>query len=171
MRQQRTPGSPGVRCSVGTMLDVTSTSAPASRTEPARTRLDRPVLLSNIVSGALWLFLLAVPWSDQFGSWALFGMGAVYVAAGSVFLAAVYAREVLTMGQEALAWAIPWLVAVALWTLLLAAFDLGNSVSGWLLTLFAGLCIGTPCYLAWQIVALAVRQLVDWLSGTAPSRP
>jgi hypothetical protein len=153
------------------MPDVTTPSVPASQTEPATTRLDRRVLLSNVVSGALWLLLLAVPWSDTFGSWALFGIGAVYVAAGSVFLAAVYAREVLTMGQEALAWATPWLVAVALWTLLLAAIDFEDSVSGWLLTLFAGLCIGTPCYLAWQIVALAVRQLVDWLSGTAPSRP
>ena len=127
--------------------------------------------MSCIVSGTLWLLLVAVLWSDQFGSWVLFGMGAVYVAAGSVFLAAVYAREVLTMGQEALAWATPWLVAVALWTLLLAAIDFEDSVSGWLLTLFAGLCIGTPCYLAWQIVALAVRQLVGWLSGTAPSGP
>ena len=173
MRQQRTPGSPGVRCfchGAGTMLEVTTTGAPGTRTDPPRARLDRSVLVSNIVSGALWLLPLAVPWSDL-GSWVLFGMGAVYVAVGSVFLAAVYAREVLTMGQEALAWTAPWLVAVALWTALLAAIDFENSVSSWLLTLFAGLCIGTPCYLAWQIVALAVRQLMDWLSGTAPSRP
>ena len=185
MRQQRTPGPPGVRCfcqdtwdaaircATGTMAPVTTTGAgaPAARTEPTRARIDRPVLVSNIVSGALWLLLLAVPWIVQFGSWVLFGTGAVYVAAGSVFLAAVYAHEVLTMGQEALAWATPWLVAVALWTVLLAAFDPGNSVSGWLLALFAGLCIGTPCYLAWQIVALAIRQLVGWLSGREPSRP
>lgn len=153
------------------MLAVTTTGAPASRTEPARTRLDRPVLVSNIVSGALWLLPLAVPWGGGFGSWVLVGIGAVYVVAGSVFLAAVYAREVLTMGQEALAWATPWLVAVALWTVLLAAIFFENSVSDWLLALFVGLAIGTPCYLAWQIVALAVRQLVGWLSGTAPSRP
>lgn len=145
------------------MLDVTTTGAPDSRTERPLARLDRSVLVSSIVSGALWLLLPAVLWSDQFGSWVLFGVGAVYVVAGSVFLAAVYAREVLTMGQEALAWAAPWLVAVALWTLLLAAFDFESSVSSWLLALFAGLCIGTPCYLAWQIVALAVRQLVGWL--------
>lgn len=145
------------------MLDVTTTGAPGSRTERPLARLDRSVLVSSIVSGALWLLLPAVLWSDQFGSWVLFGVGAVYVVAGSVFLAAVYAREVLTMGQEALAWAAPWLVAVALWTLLLAAFDFESSVSSWLLALFAGLCIGTPCYLAWQIVALAVRQLVGWL--------
>jgi hypothetical protein len=153
------------------MLEVTTTGAPATTTEPTRARLDRSVLVSSIVSGALWLLLVAALWSDRFGSWVLFGMGAVYVAAGSVFLAAVYACEVLTMGQEALAWVTPWLVAVALWTLLLAAFDFENSVSSWLLALFAGLCIGTPCYLAWQIVALAVRQLVGWLSGTAPRGP
>jgi hypothetical protein len=173
MRQQRTPGSPGVRCSVTgqALLGVTTTGAPATTTQPTRARLDRPVLVSNAVSGALWLLLVAALWSDQFGSWVLFGMGAVYAAAGSVFLAAVYACEVLTMGQEALAWVTPWLVAVALWTLLLAAFDFENSVSSWLLALFAGLCIGTPCYLAWQIVALAVRQLVGWLSSTAPRGP
>jgi hypothetical protein len=153
------------------MLAVTTTGASATTTEPTRARLDRSVLVGSIVSGALWLLLVAVLWSDQFGSWVLFGMGAVYVAAGSVFLAAVYAREALTMGQEALAWVAPWLVTVALWTLLLAAFDFENSVSSWLLALFAGLCIGTPCYLAWQIVALAVRQLVGWLSSTAPSGP
>lgn len=145
------------------MLEVTTTGAPGIRTERPRARFDRSVLVSNIVSGALWLLLPAVLGSDQFGSWVLFGMGAVYVAAGSVFLAAVYAREVLTMGQEALAWATPWLVAVALWTLLLAAIDFENSVSSWLLALYAGLCIGTPCYLAWQMVALAVRQLMEWL--------
>lgn len=153
------------------MLPVTTSGASATRTEPTRARLDRPVLVSNIVSGALWLLLLAAPWPDRFGSWVLFGIGAVYVVAGSVFLAAVYAREILTMGQEALAWAIPWLVAVALWAVLLAATFLENSVSDWLMALYGGLSIATPCYLAWQIVALAVRQLMGWLSGPAPSRP
>jgi hypothetical protein len=42
-----------------------------------------------------------------------------------------------------------------------------NSTSHWLLALFAGLTIGTPCYVAWQIVALAVRQLMNWLLSPA----
>ena len=42
------------------------------------------------------------------------------------------------MGQEALAWVTPWLVAVALWTLLVAALDVENSLSHWLLAPFAG---------------------------------
>ena len=77
------------------MARVTTTGASAAGTEPGRTRLDRRVLVSNIVSGALWLLPLAVPWSDL-GSWVLFGTGAVYVATPGVFLVAVHAREVLT---------------------------------------------------------------------------
>jgi hypothetical protein len=148
------------------MGGVITTGGPATRTEPTQARLDRPVLVGNLVSGAaLCLLPLA------FGSWPLSLIGAVYVAAASVFLAAVYAREALTRGQEALAWATPWLVAVSLWTLLIAGFGSLSSVSGWFFSLIFGLCIGTACYLAWQILALAVRQLVGWLSGTAPSGP
>jgi hypothetical protein len=151
------------------MVGVTATGDPATETEPTRPRLDRPILVSNIGSRALWLLLLAFPWNDQFGGWALFLIGAVYVIAGSVFLAAVYARDALTMGQEALAWVAPWLVAVGLWALIGAGIDFENSVSGWFLTLFFGLYIGTPCYLVWQAVALVIRQLMVWRSRVAPS--
>jgi hypothetical protein len=81
-----------------------------------------------------------------------------------VFLAAVYARDALTWRQEVLAWATPWAVAVGLWTEIGAAFGEPSWLSLWF-----GLLIATPCYLAWQIVALAVRQLLAWRSGTASS--
>jgi hypothetical protein len=156
-------------CTVGTMMDVTTTGEPATGTEPARARLDRPILVSNIFSGALFLLPLAFPWIGMFGSWAWFLTGSAYVIAASVFLAAVYARDALTMRQEALAWIAPWLVAVVLWALMVARIDFENSVSGWLLTLLVGLYIGTPCYLGWQTVALAIRQLMAWRSRGVPS--
>ena len=140
---------------------MSTTGTLVTDTQPARGRLDRPVLVGNLVSGALWLALLA------FDSPVLSLVGAAYVAAGSVFLAAIYAREALTRRQEALAWAAPWLVAVALWTWIGASVEGGTS--GVLLTLWFGLVIATPCYLAWQLVALAVRNLVAWRARTASS--
>jgi hypothetical protein len=121
------------------------------------------VLVSNIVSGTLWLLPLA------FASWPLSLIGAAYVAVGSVFLAAAYARDAFTRRQEVLAWAAPWSVAVTMWTLLLTGTDDENSVSAWSLSLFIGLCLGTLSYLAWQILALAVRQVLAWRSRSAPS--
>ena len=136
------------------MRGVSTTDTLGTDTQPARARLDRPVLVANIVSGGLWLVLLA------FVSPPLTLVGAAYVAIGSVFLAAVYAREALSRRQEALAWAVPWFVAVALWTWIGAAIEGG--ASGLLLALWFGLVIATPCcYLAWQL-ALAVRQLLAW---------
>ncbi len=63
------------------------------------------------------------------------------------------------------AWTAPWLAAVALWTDLVLGIDFEFAVSHYLFGLYVGLLIGTPCYLAWQIVALAVRQLMAWLAG------
>ncbi len=145
---------------------MTTTGDPATETETAQVRLDRPVLVSNLVSGALLLSPLAVPLGyGPFGSWLLLLVGAVYVVAGGVFLAAVYAHEVLTMRQEALAWIAPWLVAVALWTLIAIGIDFENQVSHYLLGLYVGLLVATPCYLVWQIVALAVRRFMAWRSA------
>ena len=74
-------------------------------------------------------------------------MGAAYVATGSVFLAAVYARDALTRRQEALAWTAPWLAAVALWVWIGAGIEGGGTGSDWALVLL-GVGIGTACYLA-----------------------
>src|SRR5690606_24265726 len=104
--------------------------------------------------GVLFLVVLAVM------SWPLAVLGAAYVAAASVFLAAVYARRALTRRQEAAAWVAPWLAAVALWTWVLAGVEGGTS--SWLLAVWFGLVVATPCYLAWQALALAVRQLMAW---------
>jgi hypothetical protein len=150
----------------GRLVAMTSPAAPVREPRPTRVQLDRRVLVGNLVSGALWLLLLAGPWGAVQG-WGLFLVGTAYVAAGSVFLAATYGRDALTRRHEALAWAAPWLAAVALWALVGAG--IGGGSSGWLLPLWFGLLIGTPCYLAWQIVALAVRQLLAWRSATAPN--
>jgi hypothetical protein len=113
--------------------------------------LDRPVLVCNLVSGALWLLVLVAV-----GLWPLAVVGAAYVLVASLFLAAVHARGPLTPGQVAVAWATPWLAAVAVWTWIGAS--VGGGTSGRVLDLWFGLLIGTPCYLAWQLGALAVRR-------------
>lgn len=133
------------------MAGMSSTDAKGT-TQPASGRLDGPVLVSNLVSGAFLLLVLA------FLSWPLAVVGAAYVAAASVFLAAVYARTALSRRLEAAAWVAPWLAAVALWTWVAAGIEGGTST--WLLTAWFGLVIATPCYLGWQAVALAVRQLL-----------
>jgi hypothetical protein len=128
------------------------------------------VLVGNLVSGAVWLWPLAVPWTG-IASWPMFVLGAVYVVAAGVFLAAVYARPVLTRRQEVLAWIAPWLAAVALWAVLIGSSEFENTVSHYLLALGVGLIIASPLYLVWQIVALAVRQLIAWRSDGATRRP
>jgi hypothetical protein len=145
------------------MGGVTTTDAPATGAGPARARLDRLVLTSNVVAGIWWLLVLAPPWRDQFGGSVLFLVAAAYVVAGSVFLAAVSVREG-TRRQEALAWVTPWLAAVALLTLLGVSTSTEQSVSDWLLSVLSGLSIATPGYLVWQVSALAVRRLMVWRS-------
>jgi hypothetical protein len=147
---------------------VSTAEDPATDTGHARVRLDRPVLVGNLVSGAVWLWPLAIPWSG-IASWPAFVIGAMYVVAGGVFLAAVYAHEGLTGRQEVLAWIAPWLSAVALWAVLIGGTEFENTVSHYLMALGVGLLIATPLYLVWQIVALAVRQLIAWRSG-GPTR-
>lgn len=135
------------------MPNVSTLGVLANEAPPVGNRLDRPVLVSNLAVGALGLLVLA------FMSWPVAVLGAVYVVAASVFLAAVYARETLTRRQEALAWAVPWLLATALWSWIIAASDPGNEggTSGWLAAVWFGLVIATPSCLAWQLGALAVR--------------
>lgn len=124
---------------------------------PAAALLDRPVLVSNLVAGAAWLVLLAL-----ITSWVLALLGAAYVAVASAFLAAVYARDSLTWRQEGLAWVAPWVLAVALWAWIGAHIGGGSSggVEDQLLIWWFGLIIGTGCYAAWQLSALAIRKLV-----------
>jgi hypothetical protein len=120
--------------------------------------------VGNVVSGALWLLALALV------SPALSLLGAAYVVAASVFLGAVYAHAPLTWRHEALAWAVPWLLAVIVVTAVLVSID-GGSASDWPLAAALGSAIATASYLAWQLSALAVRQLIVGLSGTAQARP
>lgn len=147
---------------------VTSSGDPVMAIGPERVRLDRPVLVGNLVSGALCLSPLAVL------SWPLLAVGAVYVVAGSLFLAAVYGRKALTRRQEGLAWITPWLAAVGLWLWILMSIELGTPYAD-LATMyrdgfFAALLVATPLYLVWQLLALAARQCIAWQSGRSPFR-
>jgi hypothetical protein len=84
------------------MVGMTATAGPDAEHGRIRSRLDEPVLASNLVSGVLFLgpcLLFAGP--------ALFLIGAVYVVAGSVFFAAAYARERLSVRQELFVWVAP----------------------------------------------------------------
>ena len=119
-------------------------------------KVDRSVLISNVVSGAVWLLFPAA-----LGAWPLSLIGAVYVVAAGLFLAAVYARPSLSAQQEALAWALPWLGAVALWAVLLGVIEMDNGTQSGLALVY-GAVLGTLCFLGWQIVAVAVRQFLSW---------
>ena len=121
-----------------------NTAVPRATTR-ARVGLNGPILTSNLVAGCFLLLVLA------FLSWPLAVMGAVYVAGASVFLAAAYAEPSLTRRQEAAAWVVPWLAAVALWAWVAAGIEGG---APWLLNAWFGLVVATPCYLAWQLLAL-----------------
>ncbi len=81
-------------------------------------------------------------------------IGAAYVAVGSVVLAAVYARETLNTRQEIGSWAGVWLLAVALcaWIIFTPSILLA--------VVFGALALGTVCFLVWQLLALAVRQVL-----------
>lgn len=127
-------------------------------------RLDRPVLLSSLVSGGLWLLLL-VPRSetDDPGSWLLLVVGMTYVVAASLGVAAVHGRGALTRYDAAAAWLVAWLTAVATWMVLLGGTDTGPATWG------LGMVVGTACFAAWQAVAWLIRQTLRG-AGPAPSR-
>lgn len=139
-----------VRCRHNVCVNVTGTNAAGNR--PLGVNFDRDVLVSNVVSGAWWLAILAFasPW--------LSFVGALYVVPASLFLAAVYARTSLTRRQEAAAWVLPWLVALALWIWIAAGIERGTS--GLVLTAWWGLVIATLCYVVWQLLALAIRRVL-----------
>jgi hypothetical protein len=120
------------------------------------------VLASNLASGAVWLLIPVA-----LGAWPLSLIGAGYVVAGSLFLALVYARNPLSRRQEAQAWGAPWLAAVALWALILSGLSPSDSVPEYLLYLWAGTVVATPCYVGWQATALAIRQFLSWRQGTS----
>lgn len=110
------------------------------------------MLVSNLVSGGLWIAVLVL-----LDSWPLAVVGAAYVCVASPFLAAA-------PGQK-LAWTVPWLGAVGLWTLLLGMIDGGTTGSALLMSLYAGTVVGTLCYLIWQAVAAPIRLLMVSLTS------
>ena len=132
---------------------VTTADELGARASLAGRAFDRRVLISNLAAGGLFLLFLVAT-----GAWPFAVIGAAYVGVASLFLAGVHARDTLSRRQEALAWVAPWIVAVLLWTWLASGVEPGSS--GSLLNLWFGLVIATPCYLVWQLAAVAVRQLL-----------
>jgi hypothetical protein len=131
-------------------MRVVSAASTTDGPPAASPRVDRPILVSNLIAGALCQLVLVA-----LGFWPLAVIGAGYVAVGSVVLAAAYARDTLTPRQEIGAWVGTWLLAVALWAWI--GYEPGfGSVLG---ALVLGLSFGTVCVLVWQVVALAVRQV------------
>lgn len=139
-----------------TGMDAPEVSTAEARRSP---QLDRRVLVSNLVSGAVWLVV-----ASFVVGWLLVLVGAGYVALASVSLAYIYARDVLSMRQEALAWIVTWLTAVAAW--MWVAVAAGSTQSNWLLDIWFGLVVGTGCFLAWQVLGLALRRVLA--AGTRP---
>ncbi|MEQ6900990.1 hypothetical protein [Nocardioides sp. YIM 152588] len=130
-------------------------------TDPRRgARLDRPVLVSNLVSGALWLVIAA-----GFGAWPLSVLGAVYVLPTSVLIAAAHARGSRSPVRRVVVWALPWLAATALWGLLISATEPVPSPSTYAVGFVAGAAVATTCLVAWQTVAFAFRH--HFLAATA----
>ncbi len=144
------------------MSVVTIAARAAAENGLARSRLDRPVLVGNLGSGAIFLALTL-----GIGGPVLFLIGAAYVVAGSVFFAAAYARGALSVRQELFTWVAPWLAAVALWAVVISQVSGADQGTGTprVSAVAIALMLGTGCYLAWQIVALAIRQLMAWRSG------
>ena len=120
------------------------------------------MLVSNLTSGGLWLLVPVA-----FGVWPLSLIGAGYVVAGSLFLAAAYGRESPSTRREALYWIAPWLVATMLWSLILSSTGSSESISAHLPSLWTGALVATPCYVGWQVAALAIRQFSSWRDGTS----
>lgn len=136
----------------------------------ARARFDRTVLVANLAASAFGLLVAAVVATPVLS---LFGL--VYVVPASLFLAAFYARPDYSMRQEALAWAAPLLYAGVLWGGVLFAAELGDDAAGspseWLLVWVSGLVTAGLLHVAWQLLALAVRQPMARRAGPATSRP
>ncbi|WP_017936620.1 hypothetical protein [Nocardioides sp. Iso805N] len=129
-------------------------------------RLDGAVLVSNLVSGVLWLLLTTFLWGGL-GVLSLGPIGAAYVVVCSVFFAAVYASETLSRRQELLTWLAPWIAAWLLVFLgVLSDHELGDV--GWAsavaISVVLGVMVGIP-YVLWQVAALVIRQLMAWRAG------
>lgn len=119
-------------------------------------RLDRPVLVSNLAAGALWL-LVPLVW---LGAWVLALIGLGYVVVAGLFLSAAYGTPIPSRRREALVWAGPWALAVTVWFAVLSPID-GPGV----FSLVTALLVGTTAYAVWQLTAGLLRELVRWGSS------
>lgn len=114
-------------------------------------RPDR-LFVSQVVAGVVLLGVLSVL------SWPLALIGLVYVMLASLFFSFAYRHAPLARDREALVWLSPWLVAVALWLWVFRNVEDGDSSRP--LSVFGAVLVATVCYLGWQLLALAVRQLL-----------
>ena len=124
-----------------------------------RDRFDRPVLVSNLLSGAVWLIVPTLT-----GAWAVTVVGLAYVVPASLFLARAHARGVAGRRRRVLVWSVVWLAAVLLWGTLIASLEFSNSPGDYVAGVTGGLLFGTMSVIAWQLVALAIRRFQAWQS-------
>ena len=132
------------------MAPMTSDAAP-------RDRFDRPVLVSNLLSGAVWL---AVP--TLTGAWAVTLVGLAYVVPASLFLARAHARGIGSRRRQAGVWFVVWLVAALVWGVLIASLEFTNSTGDYVAGVTGGLLFGTMSVIAWQVVAVLIRRFQEW---------
>lgn len=109
----------------------------------------RTVFVSNLVAGTAVAGVVAL------GSWPLGLVAMAYVVAVASLLAIAYARP-MSRRVELAVWLAPWFGAVALVTLLYPV--------GWAVPLYAAVYL-LPVHLAWQVLALALRQGMAWVSS------
>ena len=132
-------------------------------TPARRPHLDRLVAISNVSSGSLLLLILVA-----LGSWPLALIGWVFVLATSLFLGFMLAGDVVSASARAIAFGVPWLAVVALWTWLLYPISqlhrgglhgtgpADSTLADHLITLGLAISIATSCFLVWQLCSWAV---------------
>jgi hypothetical protein len=141
------------------MVAMTTATDPAAADGPGG-RFDRPVLVSNLLSGAVWL---AVP--TLTGAWAVTVVGLAYVVPAAFFLSWAHAGGIGSGRRRTTVWLVVWLAAVLLWGVLTASLEFTGSSGDYVAGVTGGLLFGTVSVLAWQVVALAVRRFQAWQAG------
>src|SRR5690349_4152553 len=133
---------------------------------PPSDRFDRPVLVSNLLSAAVWL---AVP--TLTGAWAVTVVGLAYAVPASFFLARAHARGLGSRRHQALTWFVVWFAAALLWGTLIASLEFTNSSGDYVAGITGGLLFGTMSVIAWQVVAGLVRRFQAWQGRGAVGPP
>jgi len=122
-------------------------------------RLDPTMLASLLGSGLPWLVVLAPMWPEAI--W-LFLIAGAYVVAGSVAMSMVRVDSRPEDGRDIITVGLLWLADVGIWIGISVVGTVptgGLGELGWALAIgvWLGLCIGTPAFIVWQLVAFFLR--------------